>query len=109
MCGGVNVNFATAVVNGALAMAGDSVDLEAVHDAVVSSSADFLPTGQDVRRSVHVVVNNWWRSFGYIYVLAAIRAKNEKEKRSSSNGFDDMGGVRGRTSDDSDQEERAEE
>jgi hypothetical protein len=31
-----------------------------------------------------------------------------KEKRSTSNGFDDVGGVHGGTSDDGDQEERVE-
>jgi hypothetical protein len=34
--------------------------------------------------------------------------KITKEKQSISDGFDDMGGVHGRTSDDGDQEERAE-
>jgi hypothetical protein len=43
--GGVNENFATATVKGALAMAGDSVDLEAMWDAAVLSGADILPVG----------------------------------------------------------------
>jgi hypothetical protein len=34
--------------------------------------------------------------------------KIAKKKRSGSAGFDDLGGVRGRTSNDGDQEERAE-
>jgi hypothetical protein len=78
MFGGVNENFATTAVKGALAMAGDPVDLEAMQDATVSSSADILPTGQDVRRVVCAVVKNWWHSFGYNYVLATIHAKHEK-------------------------------
>jgi hypothetical protein len=50
--GGVNENIATAVVEGALATAGDSVDLEVVQDAAVSSGAGILLAGRDVRRSV---------------------------------------------------------
>jgi hypothetical protein len=41
-------------------------------------------------------------------VVDAVVAKIAKGKRSVSNGFDDTGGVCGRTSDDGDQEERAE-
>jgi hypothetical protein len=78
MFGGINENFATTAVKGALAMAGDPVDLEAMQDATVSSSADILPAGQDVRRVVRAVVKNWWHSFGYNYVLATIHAKHEK-------------------------------
>jgi hypothetical protein len=78
MFGSVNENFATTAFEGALAMASDSVDLEAMQDAAVSSGADILPVGRDVRRAAHVVVKNWWRSFGYNYVLAAIHAKHEK-------------------------------
>jgi hypothetical protein len=78
MFGGINENFATAAVEGALAMVGDSVDLEVVQDVAVSSGADVLPAGRDVQRSVCAVVKNWWCSFGYTYVLAAIHAKHEK-------------------------------
>jgi hypothetical protein len=78
MFGGINENFATATVEGALAMAGDFVDLEVMQDVVVSSGVDILPTGRDVRRSAHAVVKNWRRSFGYNYVLAAIRTKHAK-------------------------------
>jgi hypothetical protein len=46
-------------------MAGNSIDLEAMRDATVSSGADILPAGQGVRRASHVVVKNWWRYFGY--------------------------------------------
>jgi hypothetical protein len=43
MFDGINENFATTVVKGALTMAGDSVDLEAMWDAAVSSGANILP------------------------------------------------------------------
>jgi hypothetical protein len=43
--GGINKNFAITAVEGALAMAGDSVDLEVMRDDVVSSGADILPVG----------------------------------------------------------------
>jgi hypothetical protein len=59
-------------------MVGDSFDLEAMQDAAVSSGADILPIGQDVRRAARAVVKNWWHSFGYNYVLEAIRTKHEK-------------------------------
>jgi hypothetical protein len=78
MFGGVNENFATAAVEGVLTMVGNFVDLEAVRDAAVSRGADVLPTGRDVRRSARAVVKNWWRSFGYGCVLAAIHANHEK-------------------------------
>jgi hypothetical protein len=45
MFGGINENFATAAVEGALTMAGDFVDLEAMRDAVTSSCADIWPIG----------------------------------------------------------------
>jgi hypothetical protein len=78
MFGDINENYATATVEGALTMAGDSIDSEVVQDATVSSGADGLPAGQDVWRSTRAVVKNWWHSFGYNYVLAAIRVKHEK-------------------------------
>jgi hypothetical protein len=49
MFGGVNANFVTATVEGALVMASDSVDLVAMHDVVVSSGANILPTGEMCR------------------------------------------------------------
>jgi hypothetical protein len=45
MFGGVNENFATVMVEGALSMASDSINLEAMRDVVVSSSTDILPAG----------------------------------------------------------------
>jgi hypothetical protein len=40
---GVNENFISATVEGALLMAGDSIDLDAVVDAAATSSANILP------------------------------------------------------------------
>jgi hypothetical protein len=45
MFGSVNENLSTTAVKGALTMAANSVDLEAVQDVVVSSGADVLPAG----------------------------------------------------------------
>jgi hypothetical protein len=45
MFDGVNENFATITIEGALTMAGDSVDLEVMQDGTVCSGADVLPAG----------------------------------------------------------------
>jgi hypothetical protein len=74
MFSGVNENFATAAIEGALAMARDSVDFDGVRCAAAESGAENLPTGHDVRRAVWAVSNKWWHSFGYDYVMAAIQA-----------------------------------
>jgi hypothetical protein len=71
----VNENFISAVVEGTLVMAGESVDLSALQDAAVVSGADILPMEQEVRKSLCVVSKTWWRSFGYDYKLNAIRVK----------------------------------
>jgi hypothetical protein len=78
MFGGVKENFVTAAVEGALILAGDSVDLNALQSAATKSGADVLPTECDVRRAAWVVSKKWWNSFGYDYVLVAIRATHEK-------------------------------
>jgi hypothetical protein len=72
MFAGVNENFVSIAVEGALLMAGDSVDLDALQTVTADSGAYILPTEQDVRRAVRVVSKKWWRSFIYNYVLAAI-------------------------------------
>jgi hypothetical protein len=46
----VNENFATAAIEGALTMAGDSIDLDVVRDIAVEGGADVFPTGSNVRR-----------------------------------------------------------
>jgi hypothetical protein len=50
MFAGVNENLVSAVVEGALIMAGESVDLNALQGAAAVGGADILPTEQDVRR-----------------------------------------------------------
>jgi hypothetical protein len=72
---GVNKNFISVAVEGALTMAGESVDLDTLQDATVESGADILPTGHDVQRATHAVSKKWWHSFGYNYVLATICTK----------------------------------
>jgi hypothetical protein len=75
---GVNENFISVVVEGALAMAGDSIDLNAIQDVVATSGADILPADRDVRNATRTVAKNWCRSFGYDYVLDAIRTRLRK-------------------------------
>jgi hypothetical protein len=72
---GVSENFIYIAVEGALTMAGDSVDLDAIQDATASSGANILPMERDVWRAARAVAKNWWRSFGYDYVLDAIRTR----------------------------------
>jgi hypothetical protein len=55
MFGGVNENFVTAAVEGALMMARDSVDLDALQSTATESGADVLPIEHDVRRAVCAV------------------------------------------------------
>jgi hypothetical protein len=70
MFSGVNENFATAVIEGALTMAGDSVDHDVVRSTAVVSGVDILPARHDIHRAVWAVSKKRWRSFGYDYVLA---------------------------------------
>jgi hypothetical protein len=39
------------------------------------SRADILLMEWNVQKAARTVLKKWWRSFGYDYVLAAIRAK----------------------------------
>jgi hypothetical protein len=78
MFSGVNEKFVTAAIKGALTMAGDSVDLDAIQGAAAESGMDVLPAGPNVRRATRAVSKKWWRSFGYNYVLAATHAKHEE-------------------------------
>jgi hypothetical protein len=78
MFSGVNENFATTAIEEALAMAGDSVDLDIVRGTTVKSGADVLPIGHNEQRAARAVSKKWWHSFGYDYVLVAIRANHEK-------------------------------
>jgi hypothetical protein len=78
MFSGMNENFATAAIEGALLMAEDSVDLDDVWGAATEIDAVFFPAGHNIRRAAWAVSKKWWRSFGCDYVLAAIRANHEK-------------------------------
>jgi hypothetical protein len=78
MFGGINDNFITATVEGALVMAGDSVDLDALQSTATESGADVLPVERDVQTTAWAMSKKWWCSFGYNYVLAAIHAAHEK-------------------------------
>jgi hypothetical protein len=51
----VNENFATAAIEGALAMASDSIDLDVVQRAATEGGAYVLPTGSNVRRVTRAV------------------------------------------------------
>jgi hypothetical protein len=75
---GVNENFATVAVEGALVMVGDSVDLDPLQGTVAQSGTNILPAKRDVQRAVRAMSKKWWRSFGYNYVMASIRTKHEK-------------------------------
>jgi hypothetical protein len=78
MFSGVNENFATAAIDGALTMAGDLVDLDVVRGTATESGVDVLPTGQNVQRAAWAVSKKWWCLFGYDYMLATIQANHEK-------------------------------
>jgi hypothetical protein len=78
MFSGVNKNFATAAIEGALAMASDSIDLDVVRGVVAEGGVDVLLAGSDVRRVTRAVSKKWWCPFGYSYVLSIIRAKQEE-------------------------------
>jgi hypothetical protein len=72
-----NENFATDAIEGALPMAGDSVNLSALQAVVAKSGVDILPTECGIRRAMRAVSKNWWCPFGYDYVMAAIHVKHE--------------------------------
>jgi hypothetical protein len=78
MFSGVNENFASVAIEGALALAGSSVDLEVVRVAASKSCMDALPAASSVWKAARAVLKKWWRSFGYDYVLAMIRAQQSK-------------------------------
>jgi hypothetical protein len=78
MFSSVNENFASAAIEGALAMVGDSVDLDAVRNAASEGGADVFPVGPVVQRAARAVSKKWWHSFGYDYVSPIIHAREEK-------------------------------
>jgi hypothetical protein len=75
MFAGINEIFISVVVEGALLMVGDSVDLDALKTVATDIRVDILPAGRDVRNIMWAVSRKWWCSFGYDYVLATIQAK----------------------------------
>jgi hypothetical protein len=75
---GVNENFVTAAIEGPLTMAKDLVDLDVVRGVSIESGVDVLLARHNVRMATHAISKKWWCSFGYDYVLAAIRANHEK-------------------------------
>jgi hypothetical protein len=75
MFASVNENFISTAVEGALMMAGEFVDLDALRDATAKNGADILLAGQDVWRAACAVPKKWWCYFSYDYVLAAIRTQ----------------------------------
>jgi hypothetical protein len=77
MFSGVNENFATAAIEGAFAMASDSIDPDVVWGVATVGGVDVLPIGSDVRRVTWAVSMKWWRLFGYNYVLTIIRARRD--------------------------------
>jgi hypothetical protein len=78
MFGGINENFATVAIEGAVVMAGDSVDLDALQSTAAESGADLLPTERDMWRATRALLKKWWRSFSYDNVLTAFCAMHEK-------------------------------
>jgi hypothetical protein len=75
MFAGVNENFISGAVEGTLVMADQSIDLGALQDAAAMCEVDILAMERDVQRDARMVLKKWWRSFGYDYVLGAIRVK----------------------------------
>jgi hypothetical protein len=65
MLSGVNENFPTAAIEGALAMAGDSIDHDIVWGATAEGGADVLLVGSNVRRVTQAVSKKWWHQFDY--------------------------------------------
>jgi hypothetical protein len=78
MFSGVNGNFAIAAIEGALAMAGDSIDLDVVWGVATEGDADVLLAGSDVQRVAWSVSKKWWHPFSYSYVLSVICTKQEE-------------------------------
>jgi hypothetical protein len=69
---GMNENFATAAIEGVLALAGDLVDFDAMRVAASEGGVDVLPVGFGVQKAARAISKKWWRSFGYDYVLSII-------------------------------------
>jgi hypothetical protein len=74
----VNENFAIAAIEGGLALAGDSVDLEDLRAGSFKAGADILAATSGVQRAARAISKKWWRSFGDDYVLSTIHAQRAK-------------------------------
>jgi hypothetical protein len=75
---GVNENFVSAVIEGMLMMARDSVDLAALQASAADSGADVLLGERDVQKTVRIIMRSWWRSCGYKSTFAAVQTKLRK-------------------------------
>jgi hypothetical protein len=71
----VNENFATAAIEGALALVSDSVDLDVMRVAASEGDTDVLPTVSSMQKAARAISKKWWHSFSYDYVLSVIRAQ----------------------------------
>jgi hypothetical protein len=78
MFSGMNENFATTAIDGALALASNSIDLKAVRVAASEGGADVLSTAPGMRKAAQAVSKKWWRSFNYDYMLSVICAQQSK-------------------------------
>jgi hypothetical protein len=71
----VNENFATAAIEGALALVSDSVDLDVMRVAASEGDTDVLPTVSSMQKAARAISKKWWHSYSYDYVLSVIRAQ----------------------------------
>lgn len=71
----MNLNFATAAVEGALTLAGDLIDFGVVQDATSRAGDDVLPASSEVRKAAQAISKRRWKKFGYDFVLSAIHAQ----------------------------------
>jgi hypothetical protein len=69
---GMNEKFATAAIEGALALGSDLVDFDVVRVAASEGGTNVLPAGSSVRKAARAVSKKWWCSFSYDYVLSVI-------------------------------------
>jgi hypothetical protein len=72
----VNLNFATAAVEGALTLAGDLIDFGVVQDSASRAGDDVLPASSEVRKAAQAVSKRRWKKFGYDFVLSACYSRS---------------------------------
>jgi hypothetical protein len=78
MFSGMNENFATTAIEGALALASNLIDLKVVRVAASEGGADVLSTAPGMRKAAQAVSKKWWLSFNYDYMLSVICAQQSK-------------------------------